>query len=59
MLGDGTIQKAFEYYETDEAEEHAMPLTELIGVNWFEIFGANDEEILENISEHEFNKINN
>ena len=54
---DGTIQKAFEYYEDDEAEEHALALTEFIGMNWFEIFGKNNEEILENIPEHEFNKV--
>lgn len=59
MLPDGTIQKAFEYYENEEAEEHALPLTEFIGTNWYEIFGANEEEILEIIPEHEFNKVMN
>lgn len=53
LAHDGTIQKAFEYYENDDAEEHATALTELIGVNWFEIFGS-DEEILESIPEHKF-----
>ncbi len=57
MDHDGTINKAFEYYENDEAEEFATPLTEFIGVNWFEIFGSNDKELLENIYEHEFNKV--
>src|SRR5690348_11438854 len=57
MLGDGTIQKAFEYYETDDAEERVTPLTDFIGMNWFEIFGAHDEEILESVSEYEFCKI--
>jgi len=57
MDDDGIIQKAFEYYENDEAEEYAIALTDFIGLNWLEIFGSNYEEILENIPEHEFNKV--
>lgn len=59
MLTDGTIQKAYEYYENEDAEEHVLPLSEFIGANWYEIFGANDEEILESVPEHEFNKVMN
>ncbi len=54
MKGDGFIQKAFEYYETDDGEERVTEVPELIGINWFKFFGFEDEELLEKIPEHEF-----
>jgi hypothetical protein len=57
MLGDGVVQKAFEYYENDEGEEKVTPTPELIGINWFEFFGFEDEELLENVLEHEFSYV--
>ncbi|KAB8030827.1 hypothetical protein [Fluviispira multicolorata] len=54
MLGDGFVQKAFEYYETDDGEEKVTPTPELVGINWFEFFGFEDEELLEEVPEHEF-----
>lgn len=54
MLGEGKILKAYEYYETDEDEENSLEASELIGVNWFTYFGHNDDELLESVTEHEF-----
>ena len=57
MNGDGNIKKAFEYYETDEGEEHVSLVPELLGINWFTFFGFEDEELLDIIPEHEFNYV--
>ncbi|MBX9704499.1 MAG: hypothetical protein K2X39_10135 [Silvanigrellaceae bacterium] len=57
MKGNGHIQKAIEYYETDDGEERSTPTPELVGINWFEYFGFEDEELLEMITEHEFNYV--
>jgi hypothetical protein len=57
MQGDGFVQKAYEYYETDEGEERVTSTPELIGMNWFEFFGFEDGELLEEVSEHEFSYI--
>lgn len=57
MKGDGNVIKAFEYYETDDGEEHASLIPELTGINWFSFFGFEDEELLETIPEHEFNYV--
>lgn len=54
MIGDGIVQKAYEYYENDEGEEKVTPTPELVGINWFEFFGFEDEELLEVVKEHEF-----
>ncbi len=54
MLGDGLVQKAYEYYENDEGEERVTPSPELVGINWFKFFGFEDEELLEIVLEHEF-----
>jgi hypothetical protein len=54
MKGDGVIQKAIEWYESDDGEEHATDVPELVGINWFKFFGFEDEEILESIPAHEF-----
>lgn len=57
MKGDGTIVRALEYYETDDSEERTTELQELVGLNWFQFFGFEDEELLEQVSEHEFGYI--
>ena len=57
MRGNGVVQKAVEYYETDESEERSSEVPELIGINWFEFFGFEDEELLEIVPEHEFQYI--
>ncbi len=57
MKGDGNVVKAYEYYETDDGDEHSHPVPELTGINWFGFFGFDDEELLEFIHEHEFHYI--
>lgn len=57
MRGDGVILKALEYYETEDGEERTTEVPELIGLNWFEFFGFEDEELLEEVPEHEFNYV--
>ena len=57
MKGDGNVVKAYEFYETDEGEEHVNAVPELTGINWFEFFGFEDEELLEAVPEHEFHYI--
>ncbi len=59
MKGEGVIEKALEWYESDDGEEHATEIPELIGLNWFEFFGYEDDEILENVPPHEFSYIEN
>lgn len=54
MKGDGIIQRAVEWYESDDGEEHCTDIPELVGINWFKFFGFEDEEILETIPAHEF-----
>jgi hypothetical protein len=57
MQGDGIIQKAIEYYETDDGEEKSCEAPELVGINWFTFFGFEDEELLELVPEHEFHYV--
>ena len=57
MKGQGNIVRAYEYYETDEGEEQATVLPELVGINWFSFFGFEDEELLEPVAEHEFHYV--
>jgi hypothetical protein len=55
IKGNGHITKALEYYETDDGEEHALELPELVGINWFEFFGFEEaDELLEPVAEYEF-----
>lgn len=54
MRGDGNVVRAYEYYESDEGEERAMPVPELVGTNWFEFFGFEDDELLETVTFREF-----
>jgi hypothetical protein len=57
MKGDGVIEKAVEWYESDDGEEHATEIPELVGLNWYEFFGYEDDEILETVPPHEFSYI--
>ncbi len=57
MKGQGNILKAYEYYENDEGEEHVSSVSELIGLNWYSFFGFEDDEVLDLVSEQEFNYI--
>lgn len=57
MQGDGHILRAFEFYETDEGEERCLEMPDLVGVNWFSLFGFEDDEVLENITTHEFSYV--
>ena len=58
IKGNGFITKAFEYYETDDGEEHVLELPELVGINWFKFFGFEEEdELLETVAEYEFQHV--
>lgn len=59
MKGDGHIEKAIEWYESDDGEEHTSDVPELVGLNWYEFFGYDDDEILETVPSHEFSYIEN
>lgn len=59
MKGNGDVLDAYEYYETDDGEEHVSHLPELIGVNWFSYFGFEDDELLENVAEQEYEYVRN
>jgi hypothetical protein len=54
MKGNGYILRALEFYETEDGEEKSTELPELVGLNWFQFFGFEDDEILEGIAAHEF-----
>ncbi len=54
MKGSGEILKAYEFYETDDGDEKATPLEDMIGLNWFEYFGYKDDELLDIIADHDF-----
>ena len=58
MKGEGVIQKALEYYETDDGDERACEVPELLGSNWFSLNGFDEElELLEIVPAHEFHYI--
>jgi hypothetical protein len=57
MRPDGFVLDAYEYYETDDGEERATRLAEFIGLNWFETFGFEDDELLEAVTRQEFEMI--
>lgn len=59
MQGHGEILKAYEFYETDEGEERVTELPDLVGINWFNFFGYEDDELLEVVPEHVFTLIEN
>lgn len=57
MRTDGFVLDAYEYYETDDGEERATRLSEFVGLNWFETFGFEDDEILEEVPRQDFEMI--
>ena len=57
MRPDGFVIDAYEYYETDDGEERATRLGEFVGINWYDTFGFEDDEILEAVSRQEFEMI--
>lgn len=59
MKPSGVVLDAYEYYETDEGEERSTRLSEFIGINWFETFGFEDDEILEDVPLGEFEYVKN
>jgi hypothetical protein len=61
MKGNGNITNAFEFYETDDGEEKALHLPDLIGINWYTFFGysQDDSELLEPVKEYSFEYVKN
>ncbi len=57
MLASGEILCAYEFYETDDGEERILELADMVGVNWYQCFGFEDDEILDAISPYEFTYI--
>jgi hypothetical protein len=58
LKGTGTVLRAYEFYESDDGEEHALELPELVGIHWFDFFGFEEEdELLEKVHEYEFQHI--
>jgi hypothetical protein len=54
MTPQGDVLRAYEYYETDEGEERVCEVPDLIGVNWFNYFGFEDDEVLDIVNAGEF-----
>lgn len=50
----GTILEAFEIYETEDGDPVVCPLPEMQNVNWLNDLGFQDLEVLEDISEMDF-----
>jgi hypothetical protein len=57
MTSDGTIIEAYEVYEKDDGEEIASPLPEMLSVGWIRDLGFADLEVLDMITEAEFDRI--
>ncbi len=57
MKDDGFVIDAYEYYETDDGEERSCRLSEFVGINWFDYFGFEDDELLEEVPHQEFELI--
>lgn len=57
MSPDGQIEEAYEYYETDDGQEVASKVPEMVGVHWLNDLGFEDFETLETIDENEFERI--
>lgn len=54
MSPSGTILEAYEMYETDDGDQIVSPLPEMLNINWTNDLGFLDLEILDDISEYEF-----
>jgi len=58
LKGPGHVLRAVEYYETDDGEERAVDVPELVGIDWFSFFGFEEnDDLLEIVPEHEFGYI--
>ncbi len=57
MQHDGLILEAFEYYESDDGLECVSKLPEMLKVNWFNDLGFDDFEVLDSITESDFNRV--
>ena len=57
MSGKGLIVEAYEFYETDDGEEVASPLPEMLNIDWKKDLGFDDMEALDVIEEFEFERI--
>ena len=57
LTKDGVIQEAYEYYELDDGTSVACPLPEMINIDWFKDLGYEDMEVLDLISENDFQVI--
>lgn len=59
MSPEGLIFEAYEVYEKEDGEEVVSPLPEMILVDWCRDLGFEDFEVLDLISEYEFDRIRN
>lgn len=57
MSRDGKILEAYEFYEKDDGTEVVSPLPEMRDVDWIKDLGFEDMEILDMISEAEYERI--
>lgn len=57
MAPDGLILEAYEFYETDDGLEVALPLPEMINISWKDDLGFDDLEALDVIKESEFSRV--
>ena len=57
MSDEGVITEAYEFYESEDGEEVVSPLPEMRNVNWFQDLGYLDTDILDDVSEKEFNRV--
>jgi hypothetical protein len=57
MSGEGLIIEAYEFYETDDGLEVALPLPEMLNINWHDDLGFEDMDALDIVKESEFDRI--
>lgn len=57
MSLEGTILEAFECYELDDGQVVISPVPEMKNVNWINDLGFEDFDVLEKISQNEFEDI--
>ncbi len=53
----GKILEAYEYYEKDDGTSVVSPLPEMLNIDWIKDLGFDDLEVLDFISEHEYQHI--
>jgi hypothetical protein len=59
MAPNGEILDAYEFYESEDGTEVVSPLPEMVHVNWITDLGFEDMEILDPVTESEFDHIKN